>query len=75
MDKVIITPLNGIKTSMRQALHRDDLKNSYIVRQDFVKAEKEFIIQILFNINMKKELSGMYLGIGTPAAVNVYCRF
>ena len=75
MYKVIVATLNGIETGVWLAFHRNDIKNSDIIGQQFIQAEKQIVIPFAFHIHMEKELTGMYLRIGTAAPGNVHRRF
>lgn len=70
MDKIIVWSLYRIKTSVWLALHRDDIKNGNIIRQNFIQPEKQVELSIIFYIHMEKKLAGMHVGIGAAAAKN-----
>jgi len=67
--------LDRIKTGVRLALHRDDIKNSNIIGQNFIQPEKQVEIPILLNIRVEKELAGVYQRIRSPASDNGNCFF
>jgi len=75
MDKIIISALDGIKAGVWQALHRDNIENGNIIRQNLIQPEKQVEIPFLLNIHVEKELAGMYLCISAAAANNGYCCF
>lgn len=68
MDKKIINPLYGIKAGVGQAIHRDDIKQSDIIRQDAIQPEEKVEVPWLFNVHMEKVLTRMNPGICTSAA-------
>ena len=72
MEIVIVSSLNGVKPGMGLALHGNDIKNGYIIRQYFIQPEKQVEIPCLLNIRMKEELAGVHPGVGTSAAI--YCN-
>ena len=70
MDKKIINPLNGIKAGMRLSFHGNDIKESNVIRQDAVEAEKQIKVPALFYIHVEEVLAGMNPRIGAATAMN-----
>lgn len=75
MDKIIITALDSIKTSICPIMDWKDVKNSDVRWQGSVELKQQLIHSRFYQICMKKILTGVYARIRTPAADDRSRRF
>lgn len=69
MKEIIIGAKDSIISCMRKALNRYDVKYSNIGWEDSVPSKEQIKIPILFDIDVKKELTCMNACISSSTAI------
>lgn len=70
MNKIIISPLNGVETRMCFCIDGNDIENCNVAWQILIHPEQQLRDQMFIKIDMKEVLTRMNASISSPTAVD-----